>query len=281
MLGKLIKHDFKAISRLLLIFHAFYLLMVVIMRFTVTARMENMISSSISSAPSAFQITVLVATYIAFFILLMGLSYGTAIIIVMRFYRNLFTDQAYLTRTLPVTAGQHLLSKTIVGFVWSLANTVISIIGAMIVLAPGKEFTDFWNTIVSELAAMGYGVEVRWTNILIWLVITIIAGSFNGVAMYYGCVAIGQLFQKHRVLAAIITYFVITTVTSLVAFVVSFSSSMRMTSRIIEMGETQVNLVMSEYILNLLIWSSVAAILIGAGFYVVSYFIMKKRINVQ
>ena len=55
----------------------------------------------------------------------MGISTGTQLFISVRFYQSLFSDEGYLAFTLPVTPGQHLLARTLVGGLWALIDTVI------------------------------------------------------------------------------------------------------------------------------------------------------------
>ena len=55
--------------------------------------------------------TLMVMLYI-FGIIAIGII--TIVVLVMRFYKNLFTSEGYLMHTLPVKASQHLNSKLIV-----------------------------------------------------------------------------------------------------------------------------------------------------------------------
>ena len=105
MLGKLIKYDLKSLNRFLVMIHAL-LLTALLIRYFLTGQIN-------SSTP---QNSLLLALSITLYVLiLIAVSFATAIIITIRFYKNLFSDEGYLTHTLPVTRGQHLLSKTIAG----------------------------------------------------------------------------------------------------------------------------------------------------------------------
>lgn len=106
MLGKLIKYDLKSLNRFLVMIHALLLLTALLVRYFLTGQIH-------SSTP---QNSLLLALSITLYVLiLIAVSFATAIIITIRFYKNLFSDEGYLTHTLPVTRGQHLLSKTIAG----------------------------------------------------------------------------------------------------------------------------------------------------------------------
>ena len=99
MLGKLIKYDLKAVSWLLIPLHILLIAASILARFIIT-------SGAYLRTPNAILIME-VAGYVILFVIV---TYVTAFMIVYRFYKNLFSDEGYLTHTLPVTPGQHLLS---------------------------------------------------------------------------------------------------------------------------------------------------------------------------
>ena len=113
MLGKLIKYDLKSMNRFLIILHAFLLLIAVLLRVFVTSRIQ--LQTDEGSLLFAFAI-------LAYVLAITGIAFGTAIVIAVRFYKNLFSDEGYLTWTLPVTPGTHLLAKTISGSIWSFID---------------------------------------------------------------------------------------------------------------------------------------------------------------
>ncbi len=65
----------------------------------------------------------------------------TEILIFIRYYKNFFSDEGYLTFTLPVNRRTHLLSKTINAMFWAAAQIGLMILGLFIFLliAPTPE----------------------------------------------------------------------------------------------------------------------------------------------
>ena len=58
-------------------------------------------------------------------------------LIVVRYYKSLYTDEGYLTLTLPATRGQLLFSKAFAACVWSILDLAIVIAGlAIVVIIP-------------------------------------------------------------------------------------------------------------------------------------------------
>lgn len=78
---------------------------------------------------------------------LVGISTGTQLFISVRFYQSLFSDEGYLAFTLPVTPGQHLLARTLVGGLWALIDTVIIFASFIIPCHGSRSFRPLAGTI--------------------------------------------------------------------------------------------------------------------------------------
>ncbi len=133
MLAKLLKYDFVALSRILVPVHLIALAVgVVALVCFGFARMMTNDDTILALGPMAalgftgggICILVLAAAPVA-----------TFVIVVRRWYVNLFTDEGYLTLTLPVGPGAHVASKTIVGFAWMLIDLAILVVLFVSVMA--------------------------------------------------------------------------------------------------------------------------------------------------
>ena len=66
---------------------------------------------------------LLVLFYIlSYAIILIAASVLTQILMIQRYYKNLFTDEGYLTNVLPVSATDHILAKMLVFGAWNILN---------------------------------------------------------------------------------------------------------------------------------------------------------------
>lgn len=108
MLGKLIKYDLKSTSRILVIIHVFLILSALFMRFLITGRVEEDLFMASGGSDVFYTLLVMVYTLV-----IIGASFATCMVVAIRFYRHLFSDEGYLTNTLPVKRSTHLLAKTI------------------------------------------------------------------------------------------------------------------------------------------------------------------------
>jgi hypothetical protein len=77
------------------------------------------------------------------------------VIVIMRFYKNLYTNEGYLSFTLPVKPHLHLVSKTLVSFGWMIISMLAGI-GAVTVGMYGLGVDkNVWNIVMDELNKYG------------------------------------------------------------------------------------------------------------------------------
>lgn len=139
----------------------------------------------------------------------------TTVMTHFRFYRNFFTDEGYLTFTLPVSRKTLYLSKTVNSMFWAFAHVLLLIAGIAVVctLAPVPESGFGFNFVVWE--TIGDAVAMLWDQIGGWLFVYVIEALLlylGSLAMTVGlvqlCVTIGSVIaKKHKLLAAIGIYY--------------------------------------------------------------------------
>lgn len=126
MLSKLIKHEFRALSRFLLPIHILLLVACLIGRFMFQAM-------AMMDLPNV----ILIVSFVFLISIWIVVPCATSILIVVRYYKSLYTDEGYLTLTLPATRGQLLFSKAFAACVWSILDLAIVIAGlAIVVIIP-------------------------------------------------------------------------------------------------------------------------------------------------
>ena len=110
MLGKLLKHDFIAAWKVPVILDA-ALIVFGIMTAALIQAIPHM-DSSLSMSLFTFSF------FGSYYIGIIAANIVTLIFLVIRYYRNLYTAEGYLTFTLPVHTDLIVLSKVITGSVW-------------------------------------------------------------------------------------------------------------------------------------------------------------------
>lgn len=218
MVKKLFKHEFLFYGRIMPIIYA--ILLIVAVATSVIFIFANdtttyYIVSGFSEAVYGFSVIA---------------AFGFAFVMgIVRFYKNLFTSEGYLTLTLPVTATQHIMVKAITAVSVNLITGVMVLISVFVVYG-GKNLTgvlEGLDYIFGELFTKG-GIH----TVLIGgeLVIMLLVASFTSIMLYYTFISIGQLFKKNRILAAVGAYFVYYIIMQIVStvlsvFLVLFASS--------------------------------------------------------
>lgn len=216
MLGKLIKHEWKS-TRMI---GGLLLTAMIFITFFGWLAFRTPMWNSMQSGGSRFGWLDIISifTLIMYVMLLVGVNYAIIIFAAVHFYRTMYTDQGYLTHTLPVTNHQILGSKILVSSLWVMAILISTYLSVMIlgasmvsVLLP-EEYTlaSLWREIAPRfgeiLLTMGDELGLDTVRYMVVLLITSVLSPFITVTTLFGAISLGQLFSKHRVLMAILFY---------------------------------------------------------------------------
>lgn len=269
MLGKLIKYDLKAMNRYLVVIHLMLLITALIGRFVAVS--DFLEDPGKLSSVGAIMIGFGILLFIA---LCMAAVFGTLAIVGIHFYKNLFSDEGYITLTLPVSKGCHLAAKTISGSIWLLIDQmlVMGSIGILVLVKPVIEMLTIYGR--ESLTEMGFPQSFGIGSMVLVVAALGLVSAVINTATLYVSVVLGQLFGNHRVLGALVMYFCINTLMSLIIGVISTGAGF--------IGGISAHpaTVFQVYV-KLFSVSSVLELLFAAMFYVVSYILMKRRLNLN
>lgn len=151
-----------------------------------------------------------------------------------RTYTNFFTDEGYLTFTLPVKRSTLYLSKVLADAILGAATLLVFFlgIGIMLLIAPPTEGSGLINPLIYE--GLGVFIKEAWQAsdgwIILWVLVlipTLVATQLYSSGLVFLALTTGSvLAKKHKLLAAIGLYFAINAVVSFVTqFVTMFLSS--------------------------------------------------------
>lgn len=136
--------------------------------------------------------------------------------VIYRFYKRCFTDEGYLTFTLPVSNHQILLSSIANCILCELlalvaAAVAAAIIGGMFLLAINSTQTIVWADVwVSWEDVWQQIVDSFWKNADQFALVGFsgIVGAFSELILFMLAVTIGALIaRKHKILAAVGVYY--------------------------------------------------------------------------
>ena len=287
MLGKLIYHEWKDTWKLITILNgAVIVLSVLGMIFAATGNITEVFKRNDASTVWLF---VMYISFVMVYVLgIFALSIGTTLYFYVRFYRNLYTDQGYLMHTLPVTAHELILSKAIVAFAWKVIGTIVMCmgIGSIIVSFASttgelfREIIPYGREALEEYIDMVYdGNAGLFFLYIIVMIITGIGGIIYSIFMGYAAISLGQQARKNKVLASVGIYFGINIAVSMATNMIN-QFIMLFTVRISEKEAFMPGRFGSASIGISLLMGIVVCIL-AVLFYMLSYRIMDKRLNLE
>lgn len=297
MLGKLMKYEWKNIWKagtlMLLGMLVVTVIGCVVLRMpggVVTGLLDN---NDINATQSWFVLSSFVATLILYVIMLLASTWGMLIFLGIRFYRSMYTDEGYLSHTLPVTANQLFLSKILVSGVWYLFISIgigISVVALVVSLMTGllnigelsSVLTQYNGNIWEFLADAFYELgrtyeEEMGINLLhygITLLLTYVAGPFITMVTLFGALTIGQLSSKHKGFMGILAYAGLTILSSIIGSTVQ--SAFMFGANVANSASGITVSTNSTYDINV-----ITSLLIAAIMYGVSYYIMNRKLNLD
>lgn len=196
MLGKIIKHEFKATYRGYLLLFVSLLAVTILNRTVEYVPFDNRIWNIMKG--------LLIAAWV---ILVAFLFMAASILVVMRFYKTMVKDEGYLTHTLPVKKSQLIIGKYITSLVWMIITAIV-MVASVFLMAVSSGFIDDLIEFMNEFADLvssypqmvGHGILL-----LIMVLLSVSAGIFQ----FYASISLGQMFSGHKLAGSVLFYFII------------------------------------------------------------------------
>lgn len=288
MLGKLIKYEMKSTWKVIGALLLFMLAMTVLASFSFyTPMWRNMATGTRKAGVLDIMGLLLLFTY---FFTLFGVIWGALIYIAVHFYKSMYSDQGYLTHTLPVSAHQLMGSKILVNGIWLLLIMVVMLLSciglvATIVVSDPSGGENMWALIweggKGVSATMNEALRVAGLNTSQYLtavVITILVGPFVSVASVFGALTIGQLFTKYKVIMGIAGYFAIGLIQNIIVVAIQVPIMIKSTVTFINQpGRMSLNM---NFLPNIYISLGVSLIT-AIALYVASHIIITRKLNLD
>ena len=206
MFAKLLKHEWKDTAGLLGILSLCVLGAGVLGGFAIRAidyfsgKVVNDGMAAIVAAGFAFLVMGLFMAMVAY-------AVGTEIYLLYRFYKTRFTDQGYLTFTLPVSNRSIFLSAYVNILAWLLISVVTVFAAVVIAIAIGGVFpTEDLEYIMGEVMYSFEEAGLGWYMVCQFL--GSLASAASGVMIMMVSITAGAVVaKKHKILAAIGIYY--------------------------------------------------------------------------
>lgn len=222
MLGKLFKYEFKNTSKLMLTIYGVLLAVSVLGALTLSTDAVYYGTAEFSGI-SGFLTTSMILLYA---LSVFALFIVTFVYMCIHFYKTMYSDQGYLTHTLPVSPMATFNVKLIVSFVWTF-GAVLLMIASILILLTGASRGEIWSSLSSiPIAEMNEALQDLGLSVggfIGFLVISMVIACLSYLLMVYTCASVGQLFNQYKIVAAIVTGIVIYFVEQIASMIAMFS----------------------------------------------------------
>lgn len=197
MFGKLLKHEFRATAPMIL------LTWLVLIGFTALSALFGFLAGKTEVFLLPMMITTFFAGTIAFAALIV-----VYVIIIRRFYTNVFGDEGYLTLTLPVTRGSIIWSKLLCAMIWLIGTSAV--VFGSVTFRAAVESTDAVQSFINAFGLVAARI-VNFTGIPVWgasteLFIFLAVSLVRSILVFYAAIALGQFLTGHRLLGSVLAY---------------------------------------------------------------------------
>ena len=144
---------------------------------------------------------------IAYVIIVISLTLLTYVLMCERFYKSMYSEQGYLTHTLPVNPLSNLNARLITSLVWLLVSGIILVLSIMAIAmadSPSRFIEDLRSLSYHEMdSAAMYAFGWHLPVVLLIFLLLILAACANALLLVFAALSLGQLANLHKIRAAI------------------------------------------------------------------------------
>ena len=208
MLGKLLKYELKATSRVFIPLYIAILVVSIVNGLSLNLEILNI---------QGLATIVLMCLFISLFVI-------TIVVTIQRFNKNLLKDEGYLMFTLPVSSKHLVLSKYLTSLIWTFLSFVVAFLSFTIIfMIPTYKYFDFsyfineFNLLFSNM--LNLNILGQFLKIILLMIISYTIFIFN----VYLALSVGQLpiFNRFRNVSSFIGFLVINLLISYAQNIVS------------------------------------------------------------
>ena len=208
MLGKLLKYELKATSRVFIPLYIAILVVSIVNGLSLNLEILNI---------QGLATIILMCLFISLFVI-------TIVVTIQRFNKNLLKDEGYLMFTLPVSSKHLVLSKYLTSLIWTFLSFVVAFLSFTIIfMIPTYKYFDFsyfineFNLLFSNM--LNLNILGQFIKIILLMIISYTIFIFN----VYLALSVGQLpiFNRFRNVSSFIGFLVINLLISYAQNIVS------------------------------------------------------------
>ncbi len=207
MLGKLMKYDMKYMARVLPWIY---------LGAGVLSGIVALLSAiSIKSGTDVF-LTYAILTAIPLFLTIAAISVCSTVFMMVRIYKNMFSDEGYLTFTLPVKKSSIIWSKLLTGAIWNFFGFIVTIGSIalpitviLVVSAKSSPDTAAYLSLIWEYICAAFNMLKAEPDFILGVTTSVLSGIislFFTNALFMLACSLAQKLNKNRGIASVGIY---------------------------------------------------------------------------
>ena len=272
MLGKLMKHECKQSARSVMLIYASAAAVILFVFFGMLTKITWI---------------GILGSVVLYIVALVGVIM-TLVSIIKNFYDTLYSNQGYLSFTLPVKCSNLLLSKVLVSVLWIILSFALAALCFLVIAMNAKATAEgsmagIWDVLemtgLKEMLPSG-ATLVKLLVLVIVLVLLMVL-TFIGFVYFAVPVANTRALQKHPKLFGFLIFFLTYGVSNAIATKLTYSLPLSL-----EISTQDVNLVFvamdrSENMLSYGLGGTIFLALVALGMLILTGWIMEHKVNIK
>ena len=268
MLKHLVKYEWQACQKVLVIINAFTVFITILGMLTITTLDYDLNSGAKS---------IVIFIFMMYYITIISVAFAMSLYCAIRFYRNLYTDEGYLMHTLPVTKRQLVISKLLIHCLCMLITELITMVSIVLLLMPLlARLLDtpdlFLHNLLNALPELCRSAGISLSVFILVGSVSNFIGLASGILMIYCAIILGHTFHRHKVMGSILCYI------GLYSLVQSVTSALIM-PQTIQLGNVDFSPV--DFLIHAIPTTSIASLFLGILWYVITLHMMNKKLNLD
>lgn len=275
MLGKLLKYDLKSMLK--------YWWITAISSLVLSAAGGASLAYIINSEdyPSALIFPMVLLVFLAF-LGMFGFIVLSTIFIFTRFYKNFFTDEGYLTFTLPVSRFALLNSKLISSVLVTTLTVFVFFVELIVFIIIPVASTNAWHSALPELSSLLSELNLTvGPYIYVFVVEALIAVLLSNVystLLFFFCITFAAMISKKaKVIIAIGIYYLANSITSTFSQLLFSTGLENIADRVMLLSDASAFPVVALIVLGILLFMAIVCL----ALYALEYWMLDRKLNLN
>lgn len=278
MLGKLFKYEFKNTAKLILTIYGIFIASTLISTIGLST---DVMQADIDRLPLIFQL-LFFAVMMLYILSMFALFLVTFVYVCIHFYKTMYSDQGYLTHTLPVKPMTLFNVKLTTAWVWMMGSMVLFVLSIFIMMlgaTKGELFDIVLSSPIPQLLEKFEQVfGMKFLSFILLMIVTMAFSCVSYLLMVYASISIGQLFNQHKIVMAVVAGIVIYILEQIAGSIVLLLTGSSYFSTLVYADYVTVGDIMFS---APVIASMIVSVIFAIAFYVICVVIQKKHLNLD